>query len=300
MEIVANKIGEAGLRSRLAPTPSGFLHLGNAVNFLITWLMVQRAGGVLKLRIDDADCARCRPEYIEDIFVALDWLGITWDEGPSGPGDFLKNHSQRQRLDRYREVLDALRVAAPLFPCACSRRQIVKRSPAGIYPGTCRGRAFAPAKDHAVRVRVPEEAVVAAGDSTVALGRLMGDFVLWRRDNLPAYQLASLVDDLDDRMNCIVRGEDLRASTAAQLHLAAALGDAGAPFRKAAFHHHALIPGRDGQKLSKSDNARSLAAMRRQGTAPWYFYQAAARLLDLEPAPIRTLDELRHAFCAQK
>ena len=287
------------LRSRLAPTPSGYLHLGNAANFLITWLMAQQAGGTLKLRIDDADSDRTQPEYIEDIFRQLDWLGITWDEGPSGPEDFLRHHSQRLRQERYRAILDNLAAAAPLFPCTCSRKAIREQSATGLYSGTCRGRREPPASEHAIRIVVPAETVVMVNDEAVALGALMGDFVLWRRDNQPAYQLASLVDDLDDRITCIVRGADLLASTAAQLFLATALGDTGAPFRSIVFHHHPLVPGKGGQKLSKSDNALSLHAMREHGVAPALIYQATARLLDLDPLPIETLNDLRLAFIAK-
>ncbi|MEW6594563.1 MAG: glutamate--tRNA ligase family protein [Thermodesulfobacteriota bacterium] len=287
------------LRSRLAPTPSGYLHLGNAVNFLLTWLMVRAAGGTLKLRIDDADSDRTRPEYIEDIFSQLDWLGITWDEGPSGPEDFLRRHSQRLRQERYRAVLAELASQASLFPCGCSRKTIREYSPTGLYPGTCRGRNEPPEGVYAIRIVIPPETVVQVGSKAVALGTLMGDFVLWRRDDQPAYQLASLVDDLDDCITCIVRGADLLASTAAQLHLAALLGPTGTPFRGIAFHHHPLIPGEGGRKLSKSDNALSLHAMREAGVTPALIYQATARVLNLNPYSIETLSDLLAAFGAK-
>lgn len=284
------------LRSRLAPTPSGYLHLGNAVNFLLTWLMARTDGGTLKLRIDDADSDRTQPEYIEDIFCQLDWLGITWDEGPSGPEDFQRHYSQRLRHERYRAILDELATQAALFPCTCSRKEIRAQSATGLYPGTCRTRRDPPAGDHAIRLLVPAETVVQVSDKAVPLGQLIGDFVLWRRDNQPAYQLASLVDDLDDRITCIVRGADLLASTAAQLFLASKLGPTGAPFRAIAFHHHPLIPGTDGLKLSKSDNALSLHAMREAGVTPTLIYQAAARLLDLDPYAIESLGDLLAAY----
>ncbi|MGV1098007.1 glutamate--tRNA ligase family protein [Thiovibrio sp. JS02] len=279
------------VRSRIAPTPSGFLHLGNAVNFILTWLLVRRAGGSLKLRIDDADCARTQPEFIEDIFVQLQWLGLDWDEGPGGPADFGRSHSQLLRLARYRALLAALRDCAVVFPCACSRKEIRARAASGLYPGTCRHRRQAPAGEHAVRMLVPEGTFVAVGDSVIALCREMGDFVLWRRDDLPAYQLASLADDLDDGINLIVRGEDLRTSTAAQLYLAERLG--AQAFQSVDFHHHPLLISAEGLKLSKSDNALSLAAMRRQGARPRDVYQAASRLLGLDPGRVRTLADLR-------
>ncbi|HSR35757.1 MAG TPA: glutamate--tRNA ligase family protein [Desulfurivibrionaceae bacterium] len=287
------------IRSRIAPTPSGYLHLGNAVNFLLTWLLVRQAGGSLKLRIDDADSDRTQPEYIEDIFHQLDWLGLTWDEGPSGPEDFRHHHSQLLRQERYRAVLDQLAATGLLFPCVCSRKQIREQATNGLYPGTCRTRREPPPGEHAIRLLVPAETVVQVGDQPVSLGATMGDFVLWRRDDQPAYQLASLVDDLDDRISCIVRGADLLASTAAQLHLATLLGAIGEPFGAITFHHHPLIPGEGGQKLSKSDNALSLHAMREAGVTPTQIYQATARVLELPPYAIETLDDLFAVFRGQ-
>lgn len=277
-------------RSRLAPTPSGYLHLGNAVNFLLTWRAVRLAGGVLRLRIDDLDSDRCRPEYIEDIFRQLEWLGLDWDEGPAGPDDFQRHYSQRLRLDRYRQALAELAERAQLFVCTCSRKQIQQRAPAGIYPGTCRNLRHRASGAHALRIRVGPETVVPVGGLEIELAQALGDFVLWRRDGQPAYQLASLVDDLDDRINLIVRGEDLRLSTAAQLFLAEKLGRP--EFARCRFHHHPLLPGENGRKLSKSDGALSLAALRQQGAQPQLAYRAAAMQLGLDAAAITTLADL--------
>jgi glutamyl-Q tRNA(Asp) synthetase len=280
--------GSAAVRGRIAPTPSGFLHLGNGVNFLLTWLMVRNGGGVLKLRIDDADSPRVRPEYVEDIFRQLDWLGLDWDEGPAGPDDFSRNHSQLLRLSRYRQVLAEL--TEHLFFCTCSRSRIRAHSAGNAYPGTCRGLTEPPAGEYAIRIRVPEELSVETGGILIGLGRRLGDFVLWRKNDLPAYQLASLVDDLDDHMNLIVRGSDLLESTAAQLFLAGRLR--GATFLTARFHHHSLITAPEGRKLSKSDQSLSLAAMRENGVSPVLVYRETARLLGLEPAVINSLDDL--------
>lgn len=286
-----------GLRSRLAPTPSGYLHLGNAVNFLLTWLLVRRAGGVLKLRIDDADAGRSRPEYVADIFRQLEWLGLDWDEGPSGPDDFFARHSQLLRLERYREMLHELGRRTRLFPCACSRRQIGAQTGNGLYPGTCRATAFRPGRlGQPVRILVPEGCMVEVNGIRLDLAATLGDFILWRRDDLPAYQLASLTDDLDDRINLIVRGQDLLPSTAAQLFLADRLGETG--FGRALFHHHPLLTGSRGEKLSKSDQALSLHAMRQAGAIPAEVYRAAARHLGIDPRAIATLADLLHAFIA--
>lgn len=283
------------IRSRIAPTPSGLLHLGNAVNFVLTWLMVRKAGGTLRLRIDDADCLRAKPEYLEDIFLQLDWLKITWDEGPAGPDDFRRRFSQQLRQARYRAFMDELGRLGYLYPCGCSRSKIRQFAPDGVYPGFCRDRSGAPMPGEAQRVRVPEGSVFRVEGQEVALCKAMGDFVLWRKEDLPAYQLVSLVDDLDDRINLIVRGQDLLPSTAAQLFLAGLHGDNS--FAETAFLHHPLVLGEDGRKLSKSDNVLSLAALREGGGSRALVYQAVARQAGLDPDGIGTLDELLLKFC---
>ncbi|MDG4474962.1 glutamate--tRNA ligase family protein [Thiovibrio frasassiensis] len=283
------------LRSRIAPTPSGLLHLGNAVNFILTWLMVRKAGGTLRLRIDDADCLRAKQEYLEDIFRQLDWLKLTWDEGPTGPDDFCRRFSQQLRLERYREFLAELDRLGHLYPCGCSRSKIREHAVDGVYPGFCRSRAGGPMPGEALRVRVSEGSVFRVEGQEVALCKEMGDFVLWRKEDLPAYQLVSLVDDLDDRINCIVRGQDLLASTAAQLFLARLHGDN--LFAATRFLHHPLIRGEDGRKLSKSDDALSLAALRETGVSSAQVYRVVARQAGLDPADIVTLEDLLRKFC---
>jgi len=283
------------IRSRIAPTPSGLLHLGNAVNFVLTWLMVRRAGGTLRLRIDDADCLRAKPEYLENIFRQLDWLTLTWDEGPAGPDDFRRRFSQQLRKERYRNFLAELELLGHLYPCGCSRSTIRQHAPDGVYPGFCRDRAGAFKPGEAQRVRVPEGSVFRVEGQDIALCKAMGDFVLWRKEDLPAYQVVSLVDDLDDRINCIVRGQDLLPSTAAQLFLAGLHGDNF--FAETTFYHHPLVMGDDGRKLSKSDNAVSLAALREREPSPIPVYQEVARQVGIDPAGIATLEELLFRFC---
>ena len=280
----------------MAPTPSGCLHLGNALNFVLTWLLARSREGTVRLRIDDADCARTRPEFIDDIFRQLDWLGLTWDEGPCGPDDFRRNHSQLLRIDRYRRLLESLRAALPLFSCRCSRKEIRAATKDGLYPGTCRNRREAAAGPHGVRVSVPAGTVIVLASEPVDLGRTMGDFLLWRRDDLPAYQLASLADDIDHEISCIVRGEDLRVSTAAQLFLAQGLEEAG--FKACRFLHHPLLLCPKGKKLAKSDNALSLMAMREAGLAPAVVYRETARLLGLNAGEATSLADLEQLFNA--
>jgi len=270
------------VRSRIAPTPSGLLHIGNGVNFAITWTLVRAAGGTLKLRIDDADSGRTRPEFVEDIFRQLDWLGIDWDEGPSGVDDFFRNHSQLLRRGRYLELLSALRRAGAVYPCSCSRKEIRAVAASGVYPGICRRAPRRGDGPFALRVRVADSATVEVDGVAVPLARKMGDFVLWRKDDLPAYQLASLADDIDDRISLIVRGADLVESSAAQLYLATLLGESGAGFRAAVFHHHPLVLGNGGEKLSKSKGALTLAAMREGGASPARVWRLAASILGVD------------------
>lgn len=282
------------IRSRIAPTPSGLIHLGNAVNFILTWLMVRRAEGTLRLRIDDADCLRARPEYLNDIFRQLDWLGITWDEGPDGPDEFRRRFSQQLKLERYRAFLAGLKEKGQAYACGCSRRQIKKLGGEGVYPGLCRDREIAPAPGLAVRLMVPENAVPRVEEMEINLSRAMGDFVLWRKEDQPAYQLASLCDDLDDRINLIVRGEDLLASSAAQLFLARLAG--AEIFADTKFIHHPLISGEDGTKLSKSRKALSLMVMREGGLTRKEVYRSAASLAGINPEGITSLADLHSLF----
>ena len=269
--------------SRLAPTPSGYLHLGNAVNFLMTWSIVRCLGGTLHLRIDDMDGIRFRNDVLEDIFVCLDWLGLDWDIGPSGPGDFDSRYSLQARKDHYRMQLKRLEKAcSKTFACQCSRSQIKKASADGLYPGTCRdkGLSFTPGH-HALRLRVSEGERIRVEDRSVDLARAFGDFVLWRKDDQPSYQLASLIEDEAHGMTFIVRGEDLLLSTAAQIYLAGCFGFTSFP--ACFFYHHRLILGKDGEKLSKSRGAYALKDMRISGQGPGPVVRAAAAMLGLCP-----------------
>ncbi|MCC7441152.1 MAG: hypothetical protein IT285_05950 [Bdellovibrionales bacterium] len=267
--------------SRLAPTPSGYLHLGNAVNFIVTWALTRAARGKLWLRFDDLDQARCRPEFVEAIFRDLDALGLDWDAGPSGPDELEREWSQRYRVERYRGLLGRIDVASPglLYGCRCSRAEIEAAAPGSRYPGTCRGLGLPragldpDARDLATRFH-PDKPVEftelrPGGPGGGGWERLAadpaessGDFVLWRRDGLPAYHLGSLSDDLEFGVTLIVRGEDLRASTAVQQALALAARIEGGPFRRAVFLHHAALNGPDGVKLSKSRQAPGLEGLR--------------------------------------
>lgn len=252
---------------RIAPTPSGYLHLGNAFSFLLTRRLADRYGSGLFLRIDDLDSDRKRPEYVKDVFDSLDWLGISWDKGPRDPDDFEVNWSQHLRLQEYMKAFDKLKADGRLFACRCSRKQLAAYGSA--YPETCtRAEVQFDAPDTAVRIRVPAGTTVSFEDfvterHTVDLSGAMGSFVVVRRDGIPAYQLASVVDDRLFGVTSIVRGTDLLHSTAAQLFLADAVGFDS--FRHSRFVHHRLLTDEKGEKLSKSEGAFSLKAMREAG-----------------------------------
>ena len=286
--------------SRIAPTPSGFLHLGNAFNFLLTALLVDLEGGHLHLRIDDLDGARVEPSSVEDIFVPWEWLGIEYDSGPSGPDELFRQYSQQLRKDRYSAALEILSNSGILYPCECSRSEIRKLSPAGNYPGTCRLKALDLKKDNLpFRVQVPEQTYVRFKTfknkvEKINVDKVIGDFVIKRRDGLPAYQLVSLIDDLELGVNLVVRGEDLRPSTAAQVFLAQCLNDP--VFPTARFIHHQLINDNLGNKLSKSAGAFSLTSLREKCQSPRLIYVETAKMLRLPIEHIRTLDDLKEVF----
>lgn len=237
------------------------------------------------LRIDDLDADRSRPEYVADIFKTLDWLGLDYDEGPSGPDDFYTNYSQQLRLEHYHDVLGMLRNTSHLFACTCSRRQIRRNSQDGRYPGTCHNLNldwWAP--ETAWRVRVPDTTKVSymewqQGQKNSMIGQGMGDFVLRQKNEFPAYQLTSLLDDLYYQINFIVRGQDLLPSTAAQLYLAQLLEEPA--FAQATFWHHSLLTGADGEKLSKSKSAMALKVRREAGEGPEGLYRLAGEWFGL-------------------
>lgn len=296
--------------SRIAPTPSGYLHVGNAFSFVLTWLLVRKAGGQLLLRIDDSDAARSRPEFIDDIFYTLDWLGIDYDLGPAGPDDFYRHFSQQHRAELYSDVLRALSSSGKVYACSCSRKQIRQQNSKGIYTGSCRKKGLPfQQKNTALRVQVPEEEKIVFNDILslqpfqLALGRQMGDFVVQRKDDLPAYQLVSLADDMHYGVNLIVRGSDLLESTAAQLYLAHCLNSVpnnrqvqAKAFLDTRFCHHGLIRNEAGEKLSKSRGAAAVMQLREAGIGPEVVYQRVASYAGLEDPGTDRLPDLLEQF----
>ena len=278
---------------RLAPTPSGYLHLGNAVNFVLTWLLVRQRGGQLHLRIDDLDRARLRRPYLSTIFRVIDWLQLEYDYGPAGPDDFLRHYSQLLHLPAYNAVL----------------RRLAQRP--GLLAASHRSRTSGPEVEMPValgtpgvawRARVPPGTTVAWADgwqgaTQVPLGAAMPDFVVRKKDAVVAYQLASVVDDLRLGTTLIVRGLDLLPSTAAQLWLAAQLPETqGFQAARIHFFHHALLTDAAGHKLSKSTQASTSQGVLGLPGGPRVVYQAVARLLALPPAAGESLADLQAAL----
>lgn len=238
------------IRSRIAPTPSGYLHLGNLANFLLIEKLVKEAKSTLILRIDDCDGTRTRPEFIEHIFTTLEWIGIEWQEGPRNAKEFPK-FSQTARKNYYFQKLEHLK--GKTYACSCSRKEIGE----GAYPGTCRDKnlTFTPGT-HALRLRVDDS----------ELAKTFGDLVVWRKDDGPAYQWASVIDDLDGKVNLIVRGEDLRDSSELQKYIANLVSPEG--FRHVRFLYHPLLTDESGQKLSKSRASLSVKILMEEGASP--------------------------------
>ena len=286
--------------SRIAPTPSGYLHLGNAFNFLLTALLVDWHSGHLHLRIDDLDGSRVESSAVDDIFVQLEWLGIEYNSGPSGPDELFKQFSQHTRKESYYKTLDILARSGHLFACECTRSEIRQLSSDGNYPGTCRSKGLDFQHDKLNwRVYVPDQTFVSLKTITnkiekINVSQAMGDFVVKRSDGLPSYQLASVVDDLEFGVNLVVRGSDLYASSAAQLFISKCLNDP--IFPAVSFVHHKLITDNFGDKLSKSAGALSLKMLREKHQSPTWIYQETAKKLDLPFEEIRTLDDLKGVF----
>ena len=261
-------------RGRLAPSPTGYLHLGHARTFWIAHQRARQAGGEIRLRNDDLDRARCRPEFVTAMEEDLRWLGLDWD-GPMV--------TQSARLDRYRAALERLHAAGLIFPCERSRRDVLEAAGAPhedgaddepVYPAHFRPPAGAtpPALGARItvnwRFRVPDDATVSfvdanAGPQHAVAGRDFGDFLVWRKDNTPSYQLACAVDDAELEITEVVRGADLIRSTFRQLLLLRALGHSVPQY-----FHCSLVRDERGQRLAKRHDALALRTLRAQGVKP--------------------------------
>jgi glutamyl-tRNA synthetase len=291
------------MKTRIAPTPSGFLHVGNAVSFLITYCLAKSENGKLLLRIDDLDRERYRREYVDDIFYALDWLGIQYDEGPFSVSDFEKNWSQHHRLKIYTDALQVSLEQDWVYACDCTRNDLVRSGTYPVYFGKCRDLKKSFHEKSAWRWRIKEGtsiywADLFQADTTLNLSEQMGDFVVKQKNGLPSYQLGSFIDDLHFNITHIIRGADLLTSTAAQLYMATYWKSTD--FQGIHFGHHPLITDENGHKLSKSVGSKSLKALRENGQTPFTILEIARKMLGLPDEKIETTEELLQLCFANK
>ena len=302
-----------GYRGRLAPSPTGYLHVGHARTFWTAWQRARAAGGVLAMRMEDLDEERSRAGYAAAALEDLRWLGIDWQEGPDVGGGFAP-YEQSRRHEVYLAAWRRLAEGGFLYPCGCSRKDLEAAMaaphesllPAGtgaqqsggaevwddepIYPGTCRPatpRRMADADavrattvDRGApglinwRFRVTDGEAVEFFDRNLGPQRFVagadfGDFVVWRRDGGPSYQLACVADDAAMGITEVVRGADLLKSTARQILLYRALG-----FEAPGWFHCGLVADGNGRRLAKRHDALSLRALRQRGLAPWEILSA--------------------------
>jgi glutamyl/glutaminyl-tRNA synthetase len=291
----------SSIRTRIAPTPSGFLHIGNLYSFLITWLIAKAEDGTVLLRIDDLDAARVKREFVADIFETLAFIGMEPDEGPSGVDDFFQHHSQKIRLDYYYRFLEKLKEDGHLYACSCSRKQISSQQNEGIYTGVCKHFALDfDSDDVAWRIALPENCTISFFDQYVSkiiernLSTEMGDFVVQRKDKLPAYQIASVADDLLMGVNVVVRGQDLLSSTACQLYLAMLLEKED--FNQVKWYHHSLVSNDRNEKISKSAGDTSVRWMIQQGINRSDLLNKLAAMIGLPQKPYKELNEIVYEY----
>jgi glutamyl-tRNA synthetase len=266
-------------RGRLAPSPTGYLHLGHAQTFWTAQERARACGGTLILRNEDLDRARCKPEFVSAMLEDLRWFGFEWREGPDRGGPFAP-YNQSERSHLYRAALEKLRVGGFIYPCTCSRKDIQQAVAAPhaednepIYPGTCRQNRKSQIANHKFswRFRVPDGETISFTDGNFrpqqfVAGEDFGDFVVWScRDgnDIPAYQLVCVVDDAAMQITEVVRGADLLVSTARQLLLYRALN-----LTPPNFFHCELMRNKAGVRLAKRHDALSLRALRIQGKTP--------------------------------
>ena len=265
-------------RGRIAPTPTGYLHLGHAKTFYAAYERAKAANGTLIYRTEDIDPQRCKDEYAQAAMDDLRWLGIDWQEGPDIGGAFAP-YIQSQRRAYYLKAWEKLRDSGFIYPCSRSRKDVQEAAVAPhensepIYPPQWRppagtGKDATEPAGMNWRFRVPDGRCIDFLDTIKGLqsfeaGNDFGDFLVWRRDDVPAYELAVTVDDAAMQISEVVRGEDLLLSTARQLLIYEALDE-----EPPTFAHTPLVCDEQGQRLAKRHQALSLRALREAGRTP--------------------------------
>ncbi|MEM1135681.1 MAG: glutamate--tRNA ligase family protein [Bacteroidota bacterium] len=287
------------IRTRIAPTPSGFLHLGNVFSFVLTWLYTKKNKGQLILRIDDLDALRTKQAYIDDLFATLEWLEIDYNKGPKNPTDFNDNYSQHLRIGLYQKALKELVKKQQIFACNCSRTQIKKASSDGQYPGTCITKnnnlqdkdTCWRLKDTKTKIHFVDDIL---GEVAIDLNTEMRNPVLRKKDGIAAYQIASLIDDLHFNINTIVRGIDLINSTAMQIHLANLLESPA--FTQSTFLHHRLLTNAQNIKLSKTQQASPIHLWKNKVDGKVKLFREIAVLLNVNSREVFDIHDLLQLF----
>ncbi|MCE9533658.1 MAG: tRNA glutamyl-Q(34) synthetase GluQRS [Planctomycetes bacterium] len=280
--------------ARLAPSPTGSQHIGNARTYLIAWLSARSQEADITLRIEDIDSPRVKAGAADLILEDLRWLGLDWDHGPI---------IQTERLSLYEDALRKLKAAELVYPCTCTRGDIAEAASAPhlehegpVYPGTCAKRSVSDAatlhRPYAWRFRVngaPEFMDGFHGPMHIDPRNIGGDFVVWKSAQTPAYQLAVVVDDAAMGITEVVRGDDLLTSTPRQLLLYQALGG-----QAPKYIHVPLVIGPDGRRLAKRHGDARIASLREAGMKPATLIGFLAWTCGwlAKPAPITTRDLL--------
>jgi glutamyl-tRNA synthetase/glutamyl-Q tRNA(Asp) synthetase len=260
---------------RFAPSPTGFLHEGHLLSALYVWAAAQKWNLKIHLRIEDHDQGRARKEYIDGIREDLAWLGFQYDS----------ESIQSSHFDFFQKVLDKLTAKGLIYPCTCSRKQLQSENPVSetgevIYQGKCRTHVTPCSEPHSLRVVIPDKVIYwhdeRLGDFSENPKNQCGDFPIRDRDGFWTYQFAVCIDDLTEGITHIVRGEDIRNSTARQIALSQLIADTcqddtslNIPaYRRPVYLHHPLIVDSSGKKLSKREHAYSLRQDKDAGKTP--------------------------------
>jgi glutamyl-tRNA synthetase len=282
------------VRTRFAPSPTGYLHVGGARTALFSYLFARKHGGVFVLRIEDTDLERSTAASVNAILEGMAWLGLTYDEGP---------FFQTNRFDRYNAVIDELIAKGLAYRCDCPKERIdalregqMARKEKPRYDGHCRGRSIDPDQSHAVRFRNPDDGVVVVDD--MIRGRIafrndeLDDLIIRRSDGSPTYNLSVVVDDMDMGITHVIRGDDHINNTPRQVNILRALGKEAPRYA-----HVPMILGDDGARLSKRHGAVSVISYRDEGFLPEALLNYLVRLgWSHGDQEIFTLDEMIELF----